>query len=1086
MGAPGQGSKPDRALNDGGTTVSTLGKTNTRKTKPELSADKKAAFRLLREKLRRLLTLETLLALPLPGELSVEEPMRCLWHNDEHPSMTGWTCKGGYPLWTCHGPCQHTYDAVDVVGLAYKLEGKAARRKALELVGGRAALAGVKLSLDDLALDTEAAAGGEPRWPPRDEVRAVLAHPRPAAAAHWFSERGLSLDFARDHGLAYSTSGMGDYWAGGKSGWDRLGYGLSFATVSPDGERACVRARRTGAHRKTGEVGTAKAKAPLGHNCDGTVLVNPEAWRFFASRLTTEADLDLATTLLRAYHQDPNLVVEVKPLPTELEIAEGEGDFLRRCESAGPGVAVVGLFAGAWSQAHADKIPAGTKVKSYCHSDEAGIGYQHRVADTLRGRCPIRVRHQRVRLVRRVADGRCAYRMGKLPDEVELYKDLGRVGYAGSEGDLLPYLDRNGAAAAEPSIEAEPAVADLPFFAVVEPAAEAEPVAGAAQVAAPAASNTSATAPAAAKPDPRPVGRPSAADRLLEILDQKGIRPRPDGAGVPCAWVPVDGAGGLPHPIPLRSPQFARLLRRWLDEAKGGTASPQTIKRVVETLEARIEVDPLASDDTDTPELWMSDADNATRLERHVEGKAIHTPVSGWLTLSGGIWERDAKAIVRLAEGAMRKIPDEAEGLPEPQALAIQRWGLRSLSESSIKSAISLASARESLSVKEDDLDKDDLLIGTLSGVLDLRTERVVADPAKHLVTRRAPVAWDPTARAPKWEWFLRDIFEGDQSKIDFLQRLIGYCLTGCVDEPFAVVFHGPRARNGKSTVLDVVLELLGQQYAHKANHPLLSSLRARGEHGTDRDQQRGRRLTLIDEWPRGAGFDEAKFKSATGGKVLSGRDIGKSESNYRATAKHIVASNYLIEVSGDDDAVWARLLVLLFPVSYLGRENRGLYMELIQELPGIFAWAVRGTREWMRLVRKPGSEDLVRRGLDAPPSVLDYTAKCREQMDDLGRWASERLLFDEGATSTPTELAASWANWAEEAKIPAGAANRLTSRTAVGVVCARWGLADKPGRSCSRMVVGVRVIPAIAPAMAQRQSGIPTPADLDQLLGNN
>lgn len=996
-------------------------------TKTHLTDAKKARLRLEREKLLRLLTLEKLQSLPLPGELHVDEPMKCLWHDDENPSMRGWISTEGYPLWKCY-TCNRAFTGIDVVGLAYGLDGKAAWKKAIEICGGRAALAGVTISVGEQA----AGERGAPRWPPRAEVRAVLSQPRPAYAEYWFEERGLNFDFAVENELCFSSGSLEERhfpWKGGRWGWEWRGYELLFPTLSADGQRVSVRVRQTGTHRTTSERGSQKVLAPSGFTCAGTVLANAAAWQLLLPTLTVE-ERELIPLFIPGASADP------APLATSVEIAEGEPDFLRRCESAAPGTAVFGVFSGAWTQAHADRIPDGAIVKIFTHSDAAGMEYQHHIAESLRGRCQILVRHQREKLCEKWIRG--TRKKVKLPDEVDLFREYGPIAYAamGSDG-MAPYLGRE------------------------EQAAPAAPVASAT------------AAPVAPVPAPRP-GRPSAADRLVQICDARGLRVRADGSGIPCAEVVLDGAGGgLPHPLPLKSARFSALLRRWLDEAGGGTASDSTIKRAVETLAARVEVDLLAGGVTEAPELWTSDADNATRLERHVAGKAIHSP-AGWLALSDGIWDRDPKAITRLAEEAMRKIPVEAEGLSDEAADALRRWGLRSLSESAIKSAISLASARESLSVDEEDLDKDDLLLGTLSGVLDLSTGSLVPDPARHRVTRRVPVRWEPAARAPRWERFLDEIFEGDAEIVSFVQRCVGYFLTGATREQKAIFLHGPRARNGKSTLVDVLVALLGDLYSHKANHTLLSSLRARGTHDTDRDQMRGRRLTIVDEWPRGAGFDEAKFKSATGGRVQSGRDIGKSESNFRSTTKILIASNFLVEAQGDDAAVWARILIVPFRVSFLGRENRGLYDALVGELPEILAWAVAGARSWLQ------------RGLDAPAVILEYTEKCRSEMDDLGRWASERLIFEEGATATPTELAASWASWCEAAQVPAGAATRMTSRTAVGVVCARWGLAEKKGRTCSRVAVGVRVAPvgAAAPLGVPRATGAPTADDLDRLLG--
>lgn len=537
--------------------------------------------------------------------------------------------------------------------------------------------------------------------------------------------------------------------------------------------------------------------------------------------------------------------------------------------------------------------------------------------------------------------------------------------------------------------------------------------------------------------------------------------------------------------IPLKSPQFATLLRRWLDEARGGTAAKGAVDRAVQTLAARVQT--LDAAPAEGEIFGMHEADNATRVERYVAGRALHSELRGWVTLNNGVWEPDQKRIVRFAEEALRKILEEADQcLDDDAAKAIRLWGLRSLSKTSIDHAISLASSRESLSVDDEALDRDPYLVGVAQGVLDLRTGSLVDDPARCLVTRRIPVSWDPMARAPRFRTFLSEVFSDDQDLIDFVQRWLGYCLTGSVQEQVLCVFHGPKAHNGKSTLLDLMLELFGDDYAHAANHDILSDERAKGTHNTDRNQMRGRRLSVLDEWPRGAGFDETAIKKVTGGKKQSGRGIQEDESNFRATAKVIIGSNYVIEISGENRGVWRRVKIIPFLRSFDPTTNPTLWANLVAELPGILAWVVEGTREWYRRSEADRAQGKGRSGLDVPPVVDEYTNRIRGDLDDVGRWAEERLIFDAACSATPTEIAASWAAWCDENKIPAKAASRISSRTVRAVVEQRWGNQRVGGDG--RRLMGIGVLSAIqrpGSGDGRRRSQIETgsAADIDSLM---
>lgn len=480
--------------------------------------------------------------------------------------------------------------------------------------------------------------------------------------------------------------------------------------------------------------------------------------------------------------------------------------------------------------------------------------------------------------------------------------------------------------------------------------------------------------------------------------------------------------------------------------------------------------------------LGMHDADNAVRVADHVGGRAIHAADLGWLVINDGVWERDKgdKVITRLSTEALRRIPEEAQLTSDPDLRkAICSWGMRSLSRKAINDARQLASASQELTVDEKDMDQDPNLLGTANGVLDLERGDLVQEVGGSYVTRRVPHKWDPLATCPVWEKFLLEVFAGDVELVEFLRRWMGYCLTGSTAEQKLVVLHGETSRNGKSTILEVMLALMGEQYAHKAGHAIWSTERAKGAHETDRNQMRGRRATIVDEWPRGVGFDQAEFKSVTGARTLQGRGMREDTSTYGNTTKGTIGSNPLIEMPGEDHALWARILFVPFNVSWLGREDRGLFAKLEAELTGILVWAAKGTRDWLA------------QGLNPPACVTAHTAEAREEADDLARWAEAKLEFGTGSEyeATATELLESWSAWAATQKMKASEARRLTSKNIRKTCCAKWPAAVSMGRDkTAALVQGVRVRanapdPFVAAMKNQGNPGFDIVAALDHVI---
>lgn len=478
---------------------------NTLPTNPELTA-KQRAWRKKKEALCRLLPTDRLAGLPnLPSDMFNPGSMRCPWHDDNRPSCAHWVCNAGYPLWKCHAGCG-VKDPLDVVQLSMGFfPFREVWVRAVTLAGGAASLAGMHISDDDL----------QRLWKPPVHPPARCMQPghRPISsepeAARWIAGRGISPAFVEEHGLAYATptwSACPGTMVTGKSDWHSDGYKLTFPVINPEGRRCTYRVRRTGRDQR-GELHVRKSRVPAGYSTDGSILANGSAWRFFVPRLD-EAEREILSWLLRDLPTDPG------PLPTVLEIAEGEPDWLLRCELSPEDTAVIGVYDGAWCQAFADKIPGGTLIKIYTHSDEAGIKYQHEIAESPRGRCPILVRNQKAQFTNRWVDGtwRTDY---KFLDEVELCQMLGRADYVAHSDDpenLLPYLPR----------EKPDRVAGRPVVARAEPrvelALEAPAAASDQPAAAPAAAPAApAAAPAPAPAAPKRAGRPSAADRLVEL-----------------------------------------------------------------------------------------------------------------------------------------------------------------------------------------------------------------------------------------------------------------------------------------------------------------------------------------------------------------------------------------------------------------------------------------------------------------------------------------------------------------------------------------------------------------------------------------
>jgi hypothetical protein len=210
------------------------------------------------------------------------------------------------------------------------------------------------------------------------------------------------------------------------------------------------------------------------------------------------------------------------------------------------------------------------------------------------------------------------------------------------------------------------------------------------------------------------------------------------------------------------------------------------------------------------PERPCTDLGNAERLVRLFGDRIRFVPQWGWLVWDGKHWARDNgnQRITELAEETVRQIYREAaEAQDHEERAKLAKWAIASESRQRITAMIDLAAPM--CLAFPDDFDADDWLLNLENGVLNLRTLEFMPHDPDSKLTKLAPVTYDPNADCPKWKAFLQRIFNNNERLIRFVQRAVGYSLTGSTREQCLFFLHGTGA-NGKSTFLEVIRALLG------------------------------------------------------------------------------------------------------------------------------------------------------------------------------------------------------------------------------------------------------------------------------------
>lgn len=375
-----------------------------------------------------------------------------------------------------------------------------------------------------------------------------------------------------------------------------------------------------------------------------------------------------------------------------------------------------------------------------------------------------------------------------------------------------------------------------------------------------------------------------------------------------------------------------------------------------------------------------TDLGNARRLVTLFGADLRHChPWGKDMVWDGRRWAADDTARVeRLAKDTVRSIYAELAPLTDPYARQrLAKHAAASESARSIGAMIRLARSEPTIPVLPADLDRDPWALNVLNGTLDLQTGTLRPHRRDDLLTRLAPVAYDPAALCPIWEAFLDNSMGGNARLVAYLRRVIGYALTGSVAEQVMWVLFGEGA-NGKSTFLNAVMGVLGDLYAMQAV-PELVMARQSEAHPTERADLFGRRLVACVETEQGRRLAESLVKQLTGGERVRARRMREDFWEFDPTHKLFLVTNHKPTIRGADKGIWRRMKLVPFTVTIPdAKKDPALPEKLKAEWPGILAWAVRGCLEWQRS------------GLDHPPEVENATAAYREEMDTVGAFLSE------------------------------------------------------------------------------------------------
>lgn len=437
--------------------------------------------------------------------------------------------------------------------------------------------------------------------------------------------------------------------------------------------------------------------------------------------------------------------------------------------------------------------------------------------------------------------------------------------------------------------------------------------------------------------------------------------------------------------------------------------------------------------------LAHTDLGNAKRLDaryglnlRWSEGK------ESWLVWLGTHWEWDERRQAhRWSQDTVERLADEVahfqsrlnligeiakEGEPEDVTKkrsdlkgwrdAAKKHAFASQSTSRIAAAPAEARALAGKAVALEDLDTEPWLLNLLNGTLDLQTGELHPHNRDNLITRLAPVEYDPSAGCPYWTAFMAEVFPVDSVR-RFVQRALGYSLTGIVREQVWFVLKG-EGSNGKSTVLEIVRTVLGK-YAIAVPASVLEQ-QLHEKHETELVDFKGARFSSGTEPRKGRKWDAEKVKRLTGEDRIKARGMRENFSEFNPTHKLWVACNGMPSTDDDSHGFWRRILMIPFTVQFRRPEDVAddrkladptLGAKLRSELPGILNWMLEGLREWQA------------GGLQVPKECVAAAQEYRAEQDEVAQFVADQCEVVHGFSTSSAELFRGYRRWREDQGMP-------------------------------------------------------------------
>lgn len=458
-------------------------------------------------------------------------------------------------------------------------------------------------------------------------------------------------------------------------------------------------------------------------------------------------------------------------------------------------------------------------------------------------------------------------------------------------------------------------------------------------------------------------------------------------------------------------------------------------KTVAEEVEARRLAEAAEDDATDDQEIssdfiWecfrSNEVGDSMLFNALHKGKFVHNSSTKgeWLLFEGHTWKLDRtgrslaaveevallylneveKLKVQISEAAAAEDNTRVRNL-RGQVEALKKRANRLRSVAGRKNCLECAATNlDPLTTTYEEMDLDPWLLGVANGVIDLRTGKLRPGRPEDMITKASPVEFKSIdEECPEFQNFLLECI-GDEEVVAFIQKLLGYMLTGLTTLRIFPVFYGARGQNGKSTMMDIMFHLLGPLAGPIQSEMLTAQRNVKSSSGPTPDimDLKGKRFVWASETEEGQRFAVAKVKLYTGGDPLVGRNPNdRHQTTFYPTHTLALLTNNMPHAPSNDNAFWIRQCQIEFPYTFIDNPKEawekkavpGLIDKLKAEASGILAYLVKGCLLWQK------------DGMGRPEKIRKATAQYRRKEDQIADYIEQCCKINPNERAGATDL---------------------------------------------------------------------------------